>query len=151
MVKLVGTQKNMFHWLALRQKKSRESPGFFDSVAFCEVLKLDRTGPVTLGRAPACKGAYGVLRLTNFICQASFRLINEVVGNWHGEPLVSSFLTLLSSLSLSLNLSFFLSLSFLLSILTNRLIRFELSIRITRILIRDNSHDLNDTRGHSFY
>ena len=25
------------------------------------------------------------------------------------------------------------------------------TIRITRTLIRDNTHDLNDTRGHSFY
>ena len=30
-------------------------------------LTIDKTGPVIFGRASACKGAYGVVRLTNFI------------------------------------------------------------------------------------
>ena len=48
--------------------------------------------------------------------QASFLLINEVVGNWRCEPLVSSFLPLLSSLSIYLSLSISLSLSLSLSL-----------------------------------
>ena len=68
--------------------------------------RLDRTGPVVLGRAPACKGVYGVVRLTNFIRPG--KLFSDQWSNWRrwtfglflspaGSPL---------SLSLSLALSF---------------------------------------------
>ena len=71
-------------------------------------LKLDRTGPVILGPAPACKGAYGVVRLTNFIRPGKL-LSNQ----WSGWELtwwtLGLFLSPAALLSLSLYLSIYLS------------------------------------------
>ena len=66
--------------------------------------RLD-TGPVILGRAPACKGAYGVVRLTNFIRPG--KLLSD---QWSGWELAWWTLGLFISPAVLLSLSLFLSL-----------------------------------------
>ena len=96
---------------------------------------LDRTGPVVLGRAPACKGAraYGVVRLTNLIRPGKL-----LSGQWSGWELAWWTLGLFLSPAALLSLSLSLSLSFFLSSSTCRLIRFEFLVLVLGL-------------GHTFY
>ena len=85
------------------------------------------SGCIILGRAPACKGAYGVVRLTNFIRPGRFP--SDQWSVWEvAWCTIGLFLspTVLSPLSLSISLSRSFSLSFFLSTLTYHLIRSEL-------------------------
>ena len=71
--------------------------------------RTNRTGPVILGRAPACKGVYHGIRCSTteklHPARQAFLWSMKWLGTGAGEPLVSSFLPLLSSLALSFSLA----------------------------------------------